>query len=180
MIFIQVAQSTANEFNDVFLDTLEVTILSGGLAISIATVAFIYTVVSDHYKASKRERDKSKAQLEYFQDRDTISFLKYSLTQIEEYYIINKSQARNTYWAAILVSLLGFIIILLVIAGWTANVNDLQIVVPLSGIVASILLEFIAFSLLNIYRATLQQLNSYFVQLVRIQELLLSIDLLAS
>jgi hypothetical protein len=128
--------------------------------------------------SSKIEKKKSKSEEKYLQDRDSISFLRYSLDQIGEYYVINKSQARNTYWAAIIMSFLGFLGIVTVVASWSYNGEKLRILVPLSGIAASIFLEFIAFSLLNIYQATLQQLNSYFIQLIRAQELLISLELI--
>ena len=91
--------------------------------------------------------------------------------------MINKNQARNTYWASIIVSILGFLGLGTSVLSWRNNVEVMQAAVPIAGIAGSIVLKFIAYSILNIYRTTLQQLNSYFIQLVRLQELLLSIDI---
>lgn len=143
----------------------------------VGILALLASVFLEARKAEKVEQKKEKREDEYFKERDLITFLRYSLTQIEEYYVINKNQARNTYWASIIVSFLGFLGLGVSILSWRNDIDNLQIAVPLAGIAGSIVLEFIAYSILNIYRTTLQQLNSYFIQLVRLQELLLSIDL---
>ena len=142
----------------------------------MAGIAWFVEYKTNRAIQSKKDRDKNEF-IENLKNKDTASFLRYSLTQIEDYYIINKNQARNAYWASVTISFLGFLVILIVAFGWTQKINDLSVGVPLSGVISGILLEFIAFSFLNVYRVTLQQLNSYFVQLGRVQELSLSLDL---
>ena len=147
------------------------------MASGIVLVLFSGLLFANSQRETIARKNKEEKEAEYFRERDLISFLRYSLKQIEEYYVINKNQARYTYWAALFVSLLGFLGISGSIYSWQNNIDSLQAFVPIIGILSGIILEFIAFSILNIYKATLQQLNSYFVQLVRLQELLLAIEL---
>jgi hypothetical protein len=120
-----------------------------------------------------RERiDQDKAAPKIF---DTIQL---GLNQITEYYTINKSQAKKSFAFSVFSVIAG---LLTLIGGvwlfYLGKANPNVKLTALSGI-GGILLQFIGGASFYIYNKSLDQLNFFYDKLIRMQDTMLSIQLL--
>jgi len=107
---------------------------------------------------------------------DIIDTIQLNLNQLSEYYVINKSQARNSFRFSVFAVVTGLLTLL---AGvWffylqpTPNIE----MTVISG-VAGVLIQFIGAAYFYLYRKSLEQLNFFFGQLVKMQDTMLSVKL---
>lgn len=107
---------------------------------------------------------------------DVIDTIQLNLNQLNEYYVINKSQARTSFGFSVFAIVAGLITI---IGGvWIFYFQEspnFQLTAITS--VAGILAEFIGAAYFYVYRKSLEQLNFFFMQLVRMQDTMLSVSL---
>lgn len=121
-------------------------------------------------RAELRHKIEGKKELEIF---DTIQL---SLNQLNEYYTINKAQAKSSFRFSIFSIVIGLATITAGI--WmfylkaTPNIN-LTFLTGISGM----LLEFIGGAYFFMYKKSLEQVNFFFAQLIKIQDTMLSINL---
>ena len=104
---------------------------------------------------------------------DTIQL---SLNQLTEYYAINKSQARSSFSFSVFAVIVGLATL---IGGiWFFYLTEKQNIqlAAISGI-AGALIQFIGGAYFYLYRRSLDQLNYFFNQLVKMQDTMLSIRL---
>jgi len=113
---------------------------------------------------------EGKKELEIF---DTIQL---SLNQLNEYYTINKAQAKSSFRFSIFIIVFGLATI--VIGIWIFYLNAIPNInlTALTGI-SGILLEFIGGAYFFMYKRSLEQVNFFFAQLIKIQDTMLSINL---
>ena len=103
---------------------------------------------------------------------DILNVVQLGLNQLTEYYTINKSQARNSFTASLAAVVLGFIT--LVVAYFLAlRSRQVATVTALSGI----LLQFLGGAYFYLYNKSLQQLNFFYGELVKLQDTMLAIKL---
>ena len=99
-----------------------------------------------------------------------------SLNHLKEYYTINLTQARNSYRWSITAIIVGLVTLLagiwMLFFQQTPNIT-LAILTGVSGI----LMEFIGASNIYVYNKSLNQLNLYFKELIKIQDTMLAIEL---
>jgi hypothetical protein len=109
-------------------------------------------------------------------DVDVIDTILLSLNQLSEYYAINKNQAKNSFRFSVFAIVIGLITIVsgiwLFYLRSTPNIQ-LTAISAISGI----LIQFIGGANFFIYRKSLDQLNYFFDQLIKMQDIMLSIRL---
>ncbi|GEM_PF-6511171 len=121
----------------------------------------------------KNEREKIERELEV--DHDIFKTIKLNLNQINEYFIINKSQARSTFRFSVFVITLGFITIISGI--WIYYVNPSSYSITVITTITGFLCEFIGAINIYIYIKSLKQLNYFYEKLDKMQYIMLSIRL---
>jgi hypothetical protein len=107
---------------------------------------------------------------------DILDTIQLSLNQLSEYYTINKSQARNSFGFSVSAVVFGLATTISGIWMFYFGDNprvDLAAITSLSGV----LLQFIGGAYFYLYRRSLEQLNFFFSQLVKMQDTMLSIKL---
>ncbi|QZP31489.1 TRADD-N-associated membrane domain-containing protein [Pseudomonas sp. DR48] len=107
---------------------------------------------------------------------DVIDTIQLNLNQLSEYYVINKSQARTSFGFSVFAIVSGLVSI---IGGvwlfYFKETPNFQLTAISS--VAGVLAEFIGAAYFYVYRKSLEQLNFFFMQLVRMQDTMLSVRL---
>ncbi len=122
------------------------------------------------------ERRRIEKRLSQQPKPDILDTIQLNLNQLTEYYTINKSQARSSFRFSVFAVIVGFITL---VAGiwifyYKENPNiSLAAVTTLSGT----LVQFIGAAYFYLYRKSLEQLNFFFHQLVKMQDTMLSIKL---
>jgi hypothetical protein len=122
------------------------------------------------------ERKEITDRLADKQRPDILDTIQLSLNQLNEYYTINKSQARNSFSFSVFAVVLG---LGTTVGGiWMFYLGD-NPRVDLAAItsVSGVLLQFIGGAYFYLYRRSLEQLNFFFSQLVKMQDTMLSIKL---
>lgn len=122
------------------------------------------------------ERHEITSKIEGDNDRKIFNTIQLSLNQLTEYYSINKAQAKSSFGLSIFAIILGLVTIMAGIWMFYLNGNpniNLTILTGLTGL----LLEFIGGAYFFMYKKSLEQVNFFFGQLIKIQDTMLSIDL---
>lgn len=126
----------------------------------------------DELKAERKEitnRIESKKELDIFYT------IQLSLNQVNEYYTINKSQAVSSFKISAFAIIFGLLTILAGI--WFYYLGHEYInLIYISG-VSGLLLEFIGGAYFLMYKRSLEQVNFFFGQLIKIQDTMLAIKL---
>jgi len=106
---------------------------------------------------------------------DIFYTIQLSLNQLNEYYTINKAQATTSFRFSIAAIVVGLCFIL---AGITLNYTGTKTIeiTYLAGI-SGILLEFIGGAYFFMYKKSLEQVNFFFGQLIKVQDTMLAINL---
>jgi hypothetical protein len=127
-------------------------------------------------KSLHEERKDITDRLAANQRPDILDTIQLSLNQLNEYYTINKSQATNSFKFSVSAVVFG---LATTIGGvWMFYLGDnpridLAAITAVSGV----LLQFIGGAYFYLYRKSLEQLNFFFSQLVKMQDTMLSIKL---
>ena len=107
---------------------------------------------------------------------DILDTIQLSLNQLNEYYTINKSQARNSFTFSVFAIVVG--LATLVGGIWIFYFGESPRV-ELTAItsIAGVLSQFIGGAYFYLYRRSQEQLNFFFEQLVKMQDTMLSVKL---
>lgn len=107
---------------------------------------------------------------------DVLNTIELNLNQLNEYYVINKNQAKNSFRTSLFAVFIGF---LTLIGGiWLFYIQDtpnLQLT-ALSSI-SAILIEVIGGSYFVIYKKSLDQLNYFYEKLYQVQNIMLALKI---
>lgn len=133
-------------------------------------------IVRVELESLREERSKIEERLVSQPKPDVMDTIQLNLSQLNEYYIINKSQARNSFRFSVFAVVVG--LAMLVISIWmfalqqTSN-PQMAVITGISGV----LIQFIGGAYFYLYRTSLVQLNYFFHQLVKMQDTMLSVRL---
>ncbi len=116
-----------------------------------------------------KERKEINERIKENKERSTVDSIQLSLNQLTEYYVINKSQARSSFRSSITFISLGFVIIALGIGNFYINPQSNLLLTAISSI-SGVILQFIGGTSFVVYRKSLEQLNYFFDQLVKMQD----------
>lgn len=98
-----------------------------------------------------------------------------NLSQLNEYYTINKSQSKRAYEFSFFMISAGFLLI--VVAVILGFVVPAQISVTLIVSIAGLLSEFIGATALNLYKESNKHVNEFLERLTYLQKVMLAIEL---
>jgi hypothetical protein len=105
---------------------------------------------------------------------DIFSVIQLGLNQINEYYTINKSQARNSFRVSMGAMVVGLLALSI---GIVLNYKQPQhTTVPTLSAISGVLLQFSGGAYFYLYNRTLQQLNFFYETLVRLQDTMLAVQ----
>jgi hypothetical protein len=107
---------------------------------------------------------------------DILDTIQLSLNQLNEYYTINKSQARSSFTFSVFAVIVGLATLLGGI--WIFYLRETP-KIELTAItsIAGVLTQFIGAAYFYLYRRSQEQLNFFFAQLVKMQDTMLSVKL---
>ncbi len=127
--------------------------------------------------ASIREERKEIKRRISQSPKDVVGTIQLSLNQLTEYYAINKNQARNSFGWSIFAIILGLITIISGVWIFFLQTNSNIQVATITSL-AGILAEFIGAAYFYLYVKSINQLNFFFAQLIRLQDTMLAIKLM--
>lgn len=142
----------------------------------LAFLAFYngYKETSKNDDAEIREiKIEYKDFIETEKDTDIIKLMSHNLLELKEYYTINKQQARKSFLAALIMSVLGFLVFVVGIVAVFFYDKDIYVYSTISGA----LVEVIAGLFFYLYNRSMQQINIFFGSLLDTQRYLSSIQL---
>jgi protein-S-isoprenylcysteine O-methyltransferase Ste14 len=105
-----------------------------------------------------------------------IDIIQLNLNQLDEYYTINKTQARNSFYTSLFLIFLGFFTITVAIVISLSN-PSLNIGIPVISGISGVLLQFIGGANFFIYSKTIEQVNRFYNNLIKTQDTMLAIEL---
>lgn len=124
----------------------------------------------------KQERLAIQEKIRERTSSNIIEIIQLNLNQLDEYYTINKNQARNSFYTSLFLIFLGFLTITFAIVISLSNPN-LNISIPVISGISGVLLQFIGGANFFIYRKTLEQVNRFYNNLIKTQDTMLAIEL---
>jgi hypothetical protein len=138
------------------------------------------------YEQSSQEKDEELKNLiaerviitqkiETEKELDIFHTIQLSLNQLNEYYTINKNQAKSSFRFSVFSIVIGLITILTGI--WLQYLDIAKIEISYITAISGLILEFIGGAYFFMYKKSLEQVNFFFGQLIKIQDTMLSINL---
>ena len=105
----------------------------------------------------------------------SLKAIQLTLSYLSEYYAIGREQARRSFGLSAVAAVMGFITI---IAGiWLVYFDVGNVAMPTLSGAAGVLAEFISVAYFVLYRHALHQLNVFYANLVRLQDIILAANL---
>ena len=142
-------------------------------------IAFIGSETSNIFEKQleslRVERVQITQKIEKEKDLDIFKIIQLNLNQVNEYYTINKSQARSSFRFSIFAIIIGLLTILIGI--WLYYIGYSNIELGYITGISGLLLEFIGGAYFFVYKKSLEQFNFFFGQLMKIQDTMLSINI---
>jgi MFS family permease len=123
----------------------------------------------------REERVEITQKIEQEKELDIFHTIQLSLNQLNEYYTINKGQARSSFRFSIFSIVVGLITIVTGIWFFYFGRSNIELTF-ITGI-SGVLLEFIGGAYFFMYKKSLEQVNFFFGQLIKIQDTMLAINL---
>jgi len=147
--------------------------VGGGLALGII-LALVAVGLLLTYGEMLREEEKKQSQQAQVREAvkagDAVDIAIVNMQKLDEYYTLNKNQARNSFLASITAVCIGFVAIL-VAARFSTDSKQ-----ALAGALAGVLLNFIGGGFFVMYNKSLEQLNLFYGKLVRLQDTMLAVQ----
>ncbi|SKB57850.1 hypothetical protein SAMN05660477_00005 [Soonwooa buanensis] len=154
------------------------------IVIPLATIGFLYMLyMQEIYNAKyeeeisdlRSERKEITDKIEKDNDYDIFNTIQLSLNQLNEYYTINKNQAKSSFRISLISIIIGFVTIVTGIWFYYFEISSIELSF-LTGI-SGLLLEFIGGAYFFVYKKSLEQVNFFFAQLIKVQDTMLAINL---
>ncbi len=129
--------------------------------------------IADWIEINDIRRKSEKLQGRMGEQPDVFEIIQLSLSQLTEYYTINKSQARKSFNFSVIAIAAGLVTI---IGGvWLIYSKTLGISVGTISAVSGLLLQFFGGANFYIYNKSLNQMNYFYDRLMQMQDAMLSI-----
>lgn len=169
--------------NEIFLNS-NLNIANGSLIIFFPAVfVFIISTMSyfiddtktlnEHLEKFAEEREELNEKIK--KENNVMDVIKINLNQLNEYYTINKVQAKRSYTFSITMIVTGFVLIIAGVILWFYGKLGLNITIiaSLSGVIA----EFIGATSLFLYKESTKQIQIFFEKLSYLQHVMLAVEL---
>lgn len=98
-----------------------------------------------------------------------------NLSQLNEYYTINKTQSKSAYKFSLIMIFVGFLLIVLAIILGFAVPSQISITLIIG--IAGLLSEFIGATALNLYKESNKHVNEFLERLTYLQKVMLAVEL---
>jgi Cyanobacterial TRADD-N associated 2-Transmembrane domain len=148
---------------------------------AISLLSYSTVKLDDNFKIQleelHEERKDLKRKISLKEKADILDTIQLNLNQLSEYYTINKGQARNSFRISVSAIVLGLFTLLAGIWFFYLRETTSNITLATLSGVSGVLLQFIGGAYFYLYRKSLEQLNFFFSQLVKMQDTMLSIKL---
>jgi hypothetical protein len=144
----------------------------GGLVLG-AVLAVLFWAAAEA-EAELHAKKENVAAAEADPGRDTFAMARLSMAKLDEYYVLNKSQAKWSFLASLFAVTAGFVVLIYAIQN--ASGSSVKIV---AGSVAGVLMQFIAAGFFYIYNKSLAQMVLFYTNLTRLQDTMLAVQLCA-
>lgn len=167
------------ETKNYLLNSVLPPLLIGLSTIAISRLAYFFEQSSHdsdtELKELKNERVAITQKIETEKELDIFHTIQLSLNQLNEYYTINKNQAKSSFRFSVFAIVIGLITILTGI--WLQYLDVAKIEITYVTATSGLILEFIGGAYFFMYKKSLEQVNFFFGQLIKIQDTMLSINL---
>jgi hypothetical protein len=183
LIILGVASISTLLIDDVKIITrLKTDVIPGSFAVGIGITLMFYLGTTSEVeeleiKLNKLRFDRQEItkKIEDEKNLDIFHTIQLSLNQLDEYYTINKSQATTSFRFSLFAIVLGLITLL--IGVWMNYYGSKNIPLTFLAGASTLLLEFIGGAYFFMYKKSLEQVNFFFGQLIRVQDTMLAINL---
>jgi len=149
------------------------------ILIILSKLAYSVEKNSENYETEikniRTERIIINQKIDQEKEFDIFHTIQLSLNQLNEYYTINKKQARSSFRFSVFAIVIGLITIISGI--WLYYLGKTNIEISYISAISGVILEFIGGAYFFIYKKSLEQVNFFFGQLIKIQDTMLSINL---
>ena len=108
--------------------------------------------------------------------KNIVDIIQLGLNHLTEYYVINKGQAKNSFRLSVSLIVIGFLTIIFGVS--ILYSGQLSITLATVSGISGVLLQFIGGASFFVYRKSLEQLNFYYNQLIKMQDTMLAIQLI--
>jgi len=143
--------------------------LAGGILLG-AIIAGVFALATQA-EIEINQKKQSVQAAEESPTRDTFAMARLSMAKLDEYYVLNKSQAKWSFFASIFAVTAGFIVLI------SALNQSSNLVKVTAGSIAGVLLQFIAGGFFYIYNKSSQQMVLFYTNLTRLQDTMLAVQL---
>lgn len=148
------------------------------LFVMLATLRYFTLTHNNSFDVDLKELKEEKIQItqkiESENKLDIFHTIQLSLNELNQYYTINKGQARSSFRWSIFAIVTGFLTIVFgVWLHYFQNKVELSYLAGASGVI----LEFIGGAYFFVYKKSLEQVNFFFGQLIKIQDTMLAINI---
>jgi hypothetical protein len=123
----------------------------------------------------RTERKVIEEKIETNKDVDIFENIQLNLNHLNEYYIINKGQAKRSFTFSLIAIVMGLLTILTGIGLFYIGKSNITTTIVTS--ISGILLEFIGGAYFFLYKKSIEQVNLFFGQLIKVQDTMLSINM---
>lgn len=134
-----------------------------------STNEYLEKLADERFELNKKIETKNEV------ESNVMDVIKINLNQLNEYYTINKAQARRSYSFSIIMITLGFLMLIFTIGLWLFGKIGLNITIisTLAGLIA----EFIGATSLVLYKESTKQIQLFFEKLSYLQHIMLAVEL---
>lgn len=172
---------STSETNGFVADILLIIIVITSVLLLLTIVSFSSEVqerrsLSDALDEIAKRKQTLEEKIDGQKDNSCVQdIIQLNLSQLNEYYTINKSQSKRTYGFSFFMIFVGFLLVVsAVILGFT---SPAKISVTLIVGVAGLLSEFIGATVLNLYKESNKHVNDFLERLTYLQKVMLAIEL---
>ncbi|WP_346930262.1 hypothetical protein [Clostridium sp.] len=131
------------------------------------------STVNSYLEELAKEREELNNKLK--DNNNVMDVVRINLNQLNEYYTINKAQARRSYSFSVTMITIGFVVLILGITLWFYGKLELNITI-IAGL-AGLIAEFIGATALLLYKENSKQAQLFFDKLSYLQYIMLAIEL---
>lgn len=166
-----------NDNNISLLIILIVLLLSSAGILYTSMLSYLISdsksTVSERLEELAEERVRLNDKLQ--NNTNVMDVIKINLNQLDEYYTINKGQARKSYSFSVWMITVGFIVLIAGIILWYNGKLDVNITIIAS--LAGLIAEFIGATSLFLYKENSKQAQAFVDKLSYLQHIMLAVEL---
>jgi dipeptide/tripeptide permease len=143
--------------------------LALGIVLSIVGVA-VFIGYNELAQEEEKKQSQEKAVREAVSTGSAVDIAIVNMKKLDQYYTLNRNQARNSFMAGMVAVCIGFVAILIS----ARFASDSKQAIP--GALSGVLLNFIGGGFFVMYNKSIAQLNLFYGKLVQLQDTMLAVQ----